>query len=233
MGQREFTSLAWTAKLSQRTETSKRGAYSHWTSAQTNLWLEYGLKTSFPFTVSVKTRSYEYSVCGCAFVFFFVMCKCAFRARKMRKILHSEGILPRYNRLVQSLQSGVTTSSSFFFKVFDDLGHPKRRYSTTWERDLTISCVTHCTFNVLIQIGQKPLLKNTKRKVQYVQTARFLNPVKHILRLEHSIQPQSTEFFLMMCLDPVLRVGFVTYKASLLFLLQSSCCHLFRCCSLP
>lgn len=72
------------------------------------------------------------------------------------------------------------------FKVFDDLGNPKRQYSTTWEWDLTISCLPHCTFIVLIQIGQKLQLKNTKRKVQYVQTARFLNPVKHILRLEHS-----------------------------------------------
>lgn len=72
------------------------------------------------------------------------------------------------------------------FKVFDDLGNPKRQYSTTWEWDLTISCLPHCTFIVLIQIGQKLQLKNTKRKVQYVQTDRFLNPVKHILRLEHS-----------------------------------------------
>lgn len=41
----------------------KKWACSHWTSARANLQLQHGLKTSFPFTVSVKTMWDEFPTC--------------------------------------------------------------------------------------------------------------------------------------------------------------------------
>lgn len=76
-----------------RGQKNRKGAYSHWTSAQTNLRLRYGLKTSFPFTSSVKTMYYDYSMCVWTFVFTCFVYKSFLKHRKMRKSLHSEDIL--------------------------------------------------------------------------------------------------------------------------------------------
>lgn len=137
----------------------KKGAHSHWTSAQTNLRLEYGLKTSLPCQNNVLWVFWVWLGIG---VHFFDA-NAHSGLEKWEKSLTARAFC-LYNRLVLSLQLG-------------------------WNQESRIYILLVC----------------------------FLS---HTVSRQHLAVKHRLEFF--MCLGTVLRVGFVTYKASLFFIFFSS-----------